>query len=151
MHNGIDLPGALGTPVLAAATGVVRFAGWRGGFGILVELRHDDGALSRYGHLSEILVHPGDRVAQGGCIARMGSTGRSTGSHLHFEFWLAGRPVNPLPYLSDIWKPEKPNMLARGKTTFVGTAPFKSSFARDWSQHPGDDPTVLPGGERAKP
>lgn len=99
MHRGVDLPGPLGTDVLAAAAGTVTFSGWSHGYGKLVELAHADGSRTRYGHLSAVLVREGDAVAQGQPIARMGSTGRSTGSHLHFEYWAQGRPVDPLRYL----------------------------------------------------
>lgn len=98
VHQGLDLPGRAGAPVLAAASGVVRFAGRRGGYGNLVELAHPDGSATRYAHLSAIDVQPGDRVEQGEVIARIGSTGRSTGNHLHFEYRLAGAAVDPTPY-----------------------------------------------------
>lgn len=99
MHAGVDMAGRRGEPVHAAAAGTVALAARAGGYGNCVELDHGSGLATRYGHLSAILVHPGDRVAQGDVIARMGSTGRSTGTHLHFEVRVDGRAVDPRPYL----------------------------------------------------
>ena len=101
MHKGIDIANNVGTPVLAARSGQVLSAGWNeGGYGYLVEIQHEDGSLSRYAHNSQILVRPGDAVSQGSVISMMGSTGRSTGPHLHFEILPAGRgAVNPLQFL----------------------------------------------------
>lgn len=99
MHYGIDIPGRAGTPVYAAEGGVVRFAGRAGGYGNLIEIAHPGGTRTRYGHLAAILVSAGTEVARGEAIARMGSTGRSTGSHLHFELRTNGRAVDPLPHL----------------------------------------------------
>lgn len=98
MHSGIDIPGPLGTPIQASAGGTVRFAGSAGGYGRMVEIAHGDGLSTRYAHLSQILVRPGATVTRGETIALMGSTGRSTGSHLHFEVRNNGRPANPLGY-----------------------------------------------------
>lgn len=99
MHEGIDIPGPLGSPVRAAEAGTIRFAGTAGGYGNMVEIAHPDGLATRYGHLSRMLVRPGEQVAQGEVIALMGSTGRSTGSHLHYEVRVDGRAVNPIPFL----------------------------------------------------
>ena len=101
MHKGIDIANNVGTPILASRGGQVLSAGWNeGGYGYLVEIRHDDGSMSRYAHNSQILVRPGDQVSQGSVISLMGSTGRSTGPHLHFEILPAGRgAVNPLQFL----------------------------------------------------
>ena len=99
MHAGLDLRGAYGTPIHATADGVVSRAGWANGYGNLVELDHGRGIQTRYGHLSAILVQPGQRVKRGDQIARMGSTGRSTGNHLHYEVRLDGSAVNPMPFL----------------------------------------------------
>jgi len=101
MHRGIDIANNVGTPVLASRGGQVISAGWNdGGYGYLVEIRHDDGSLSRYAHNSQILVRSGDLVSQGSVISLMGSTGRSTGPHLHFEILPASRgAVNPLQFL----------------------------------------------------
>ena len=100
MHPGIDLAGPSGTPIYATADGTVLRAGWNsGGYGNLVEINHGRGIATRYGHLSQILVRAGDRITRGQLIARMGSTGRSTGSHLHYEVRIDGRPVNPIPFM----------------------------------------------------
>ena len=101
MHRGIDIANNIGTPIVAAKSGQVLSAGWHGGgYGYLVEIRHADGTLTRYGHNSRILVRSGQFVPQGKVISLMGSTGRSTGPHLHFEIIPAGRgAVNPLGML----------------------------------------------------
>ncbi len=98
VHRGIDLAAHVGTPVLAAATGVVRVAARRGSYGLLVELEHPDRSTTRYAHLSRILVRPDQEVRQGQPIGEIGSTGRATGSHLHFEYRVAGTAIDPLPY-----------------------------------------------------
>jgi murein DD-endopeptidase MepM/ murein hydrolase activator NlpD len=101
MHKGIDIANNVGTPILAAKDGEVIFAGWHdGGYGYLVTLRHDDGSVSLYAHNSRLLVQQGQEVEQGQTISQMGSTGRSTGPHLHFEIHPPGRgAVNPLQFL----------------------------------------------------
>ncbi|MEO5613008.1 MAG: M23 family metallopeptidase [Sphingomicrobium sp.] len=100
MHPGIDLSGPAGTPIYATADGTVLRAGWNsGGYGNLIELDHGRGIATRYGHLSAILIHEGDHIARGQLIGRMGSTGRSTGNHLHYEVRIDGRPVNPVPFM----------------------------------------------------
>jgi lysostaphin len=101
MHRGIDIANATGTPIYAAADGVVEKSGWnRGGYGILVDIRHDDGSLSRYAHNSRTLVRAGERVTQGQQIAHMGSTGFSTGPHTHFEIHPPGKGAkDPIAFL----------------------------------------------------
>jgi murein DD-endopeptidase MepM/ murein hydrolase activator NlpD len=100
MHAGIDLAGPSGTPIYATADGTVSEAGWNnGGYGRLIKIDHGRGIETRYGHLSAILVSPGQRITRGQQIARMGSTGRSTGSHLHYEVRIDGRAVNPIPFM----------------------------------------------------
>jgi murein DD-endopeptidase MepM/ murein hydrolase activator NlpD len=99
MHAGVDMAGSQGEPIYASANGTVLQAGRSGGYGNLVELSHGKGIDTRYGHLSAILVKPGEKVRQGQLIGRMGSTGRSTGTHLHFEVRVDGRSVNPRPFL----------------------------------------------------
>jgi len=99
MHAGVDMPGPVGTPVYATADGIVDRAGRAGGYGNLVEIDHGKGIQTRYGHLSKILVEPNERVKRGEEIGLMGSTGRSTGSHLHYEVRIDGRAVNPIPFL----------------------------------------------------
>lgn len=100
MHKGIDIAGPVGTPIIAAADGTVTAAGWSSGYGKLVELRHTDGTITRYGHNSQLSVSVGQVVRQGQQVAEMGSTGHSTGSHLHFEIHPSGgSAVNPIAYL----------------------------------------------------
>ena len=100
MHAGVDISGPVGTPIYATADGVVSHAERKGGYGNLVELDHGKGIATRYGHLSRILVESGTRVQRGQLIALMGSTGRSTGSHLHYEVRIDGHAVNPAPFLT---------------------------------------------------
>ena len=101
MHQGIDIAGPVGTPVVAAAAGTVIFAGWNsGGYGNLVKIWHDNGSITYYAHNSRILVRENQQVEQGQLIAEMGSTGFSTGPHVHFEIRKRGQgPVNPLAFL----------------------------------------------------
>ena len=99
MHMGQDFSGRRGQPIRAAAPGRVVRAGWWSGYGKAVVIDHGRGLATRYGHLSAFDVRPGDRVARGELIGRMGSTGRSTGNHLHFEVRIDGRAVNPRPFL----------------------------------------------------
>jgi YD repeat-containing protein len=101
MHKGIDIAGPIGTPINAAADGTVIASGWNsGGYGNLVEIRHNDGTTTRYGHNSRLSVAVGQTVRQGQQLAEMGSTGHSTGSHLHFEIRPSGgAAVNPISHL----------------------------------------------------
>lgn len=101
MHRGIDIGAPVGTPVFAAASGTVQFSGWNsGGYGNMVEVRHPDGSMTRYAHHSRNLVRSGQQVEQGQQIAEVGSTGYSTGPHLHFEVHLPTQgTVNPMAYL----------------------------------------------------
>lgn len=101
MHKGIDIAGPIGTPVVAAANGEVISAGWNsGGYGNLVKLKHTDGSVTLYAHNSEILVKEGSQVPQGKPISKMGSTGNSTGPHLHFEVHPnGGKAENPIAFL----------------------------------------------------
>jgi murein DD-endopeptidase MepM/ murein hydrolase activator NlpD len=100
MHKGIDIAGPVGTPINAAADGIVLVAGWKSGYGNLVEIRHGDGTITRYGHNSRLSVGVGQVVRQGQQVAQMGSTGHSTGSHLHFEIRPSGgSAVNPIALL----------------------------------------------------
>lgn len=101
MHAGIDIPSAYGTPVYASADGLVDRAGTAGGYGNLVEIDHGDGLATRYGHLSRILVAANMPVVRGQLIGLIGSTGRSTGNHLHYEVRIDGRPTDPLAFLND--------------------------------------------------
>jgi murein DD-endopeptidase MepM/ murein hydrolase activator NlpD len=99
-HPGVDIAGKKGEPVVAVAAGIVTYAGKHGGYGNLVQINHGNGFVTRYGHNSKVLVAVGDTVSKGQEIALMGSTGRSTGPHVHFEVWRSGRVVNPIKYLS---------------------------------------------------
>jgi murein DD-endopeptidase MepM/ murein hydrolase activator NlpD len=100
MHAGIDLAGPHGTPIYATADGTVERAEWNsGGYGNLVEITHGRGIQTRYGHLTRYIVNAGQKVKRGQLIAYMGSTGRSTGSHLHYEVRIDGKAVNPVPFL----------------------------------------------------
>jgi murein DD-endopeptidase MepM/ murein hydrolase activator NlpD len=100
MHTGLDFRGAIGEPIHATAAGTVTNAGWSGGYGKMVEIDHGNGLATRYGHLSEIDVGVGDRVRIGQVIGRLGSTGRSTGPHLHYETRVDGEAVDPEKFLN---------------------------------------------------
>ena len=99
MHGAYDIANLVGTPIVATADGTVTFSGWSGGYGNTVVVEHGYGWSTVYAHCSKLLVGLGDRVKRGEVIALMGSTGRSTGPHLHYEVRVNGRPVNPRPYL----------------------------------------------------
>lgn len=99
MHNGIDIASSSGSPIYAAYEGNITFAGWQDGYGKIVIIEHGEGLETRYAHCSELLVKKGDIVKENNLIARVGSTGRSTGPHLHFEVRKNGTPVNPIEYL----------------------------------------------------
>ena len=98
-HTGVDFPGPLRTPIKATAGGVVVAAHWHAGYGRMIEIDHGNQVITRYAHLKAFKVKVGDLVKPGQEIGLMGSTGRSTGSHLHFEVWVAGRVRNPKTYL----------------------------------------------------
>jgi murein DD-endopeptidase MepM/ murein hydrolase activator NlpD len=99
MHAGLDFKGPVGTPILAAANGKVTFAGWQGGYGNTIEITHANGLVTRYAHMTGFTVSLGQDVKRGVQIGRMGSTGRSTGSHLHFEVRVNGGAINPMKFL----------------------------------------------------
>jgi murein DD-endopeptidase MepM/ murein hydrolase activator NlpD len=101
-HRGLDLAADYGTPVHAAADGVVRSAGWDGGFGIKVDVDHQNGYHTWYAHLSRVAVGPGTRVRKGETIAYVGATGDATGPHLHYQVMLAGQAIDPAPYLNGV-------------------------------------------------
>jgi murein DD-endopeptidase MepM/ murein hydrolase activator NlpD len=94
-HTGIDIANSKGTPIKASGDGIVTNAGWESGYGYLVKINHQNGYESLYGHNSKILVRVGQEVERGQVIAYMGSTGRSTGNHSHFEVRLNGKAINP--------------------------------------------------------
>jgi len=100
-HQGVDIAAAPGQPVHASADGIVMMASEQGGLGRAVFLAHGYGLTTRYAHLSAVSVHPGQKVRRGDVIGRVGSTGRSTGYHLHYEVRIDGEPVNPLAYILD--------------------------------------------------
>jgi hypothetical protein len=100
-HKGIDFKAGVGDPVLSVADGVVAFAGVKGGYGKVVDVDHGNGYVTRYAHNSRLAVKEGDLVRVGQEVARAGSTGRSTGAHVHFEVWENGRVVNPRKFLGE--------------------------------------------------
>ena len=101
-HHGLDIANRIGTPIVAPTAGVVLDAGPASGFGLWVRIRHDDGAITVYGHIDSYAVRDGQRVEAGEVIATVGNRGRSTGPHLHFEAWEpGGRKVNPLTWLRE--------------------------------------------------
>ncbi|HBB68076.1 MAG: hypothetical protein A2X28_05650 [Elusimicrobia bacterium GWA2_56_46] len=97
-HTGIDIANDPGTPVYATADGVVRYAGWANGYGLSMVLDHGFAYSTLYGHFSELMVKEGAQIKRGQLLGRMGSTGTSTGPHLHYEVWLDGMPKNPMKY-----------------------------------------------------
>ncbi|GAA5218919.1 M23 family metallopeptidase [Corallincola platygyrae] len=99
MHKGIDFAGKEGGDVVATGAGIVTWASRRSGYGELVEINHGSGVTTRYGHNQELLVEVGDVVTKGQVIARMGSTGRSTGPHVHYEVLKQGRQIDPIKYV----------------------------------------------------
>ncbi|MDR2300652.1 MAG: M23 family metallopeptidase [Deltaproteobacteria bacterium] len=100
MHQGLDLAGPIGTPIYAPAGGEVLTADWSGnGYGLMITIDHGFGLVTRYAHLSEVLVKAGDTVKRGDRIAKVGNTGRSTGPHLHFETILGGVPIDPMAFI----------------------------------------------------
>jgi murein DD-endopeptidase MepM/ murein hydrolase activator NlpD len=102
----MDIDGERGDQVVAPAGGVVTEAGWKGGYGNMIEVDHGNGLKTRYGHLSKIEVEVGEALSRGQVIAYVGSTGRSTGPHLHYELRLNDRPINPRRFLP----PESPEL-----------------------------------------
>lgn len=120
LHQGTDFGAGMGAPIMAAAAGKVTFAGWHGGHGNYVQLLHHPGLMTAYGHMSRFAVKPGATVAQGQVIGYVGSTGLSTGPHLHYEVWVNQRPVDPT------------NIKFTGGTTLTGAefARFSAELAR---------------------
>jgi len=99
-HPGMDIANDMGTPIVATADGVVEYAGWNsGGYGNMVDINHGNGIMTRYGHASQVVVSTGQQVKRGQLIAYMGSTGFSTGPHVHYEVHVSGQRVNPISYL----------------------------------------------------
>ena len=114
-HKGIDIPGPVGTPIYATADGMIGRAQWVSGYGKYVEIEHGNAVQTRYGHLSAMNVVPGQRIRKGDVLGYMGSTGRSTGSHLHYEVRIAGEAINPTSFLSPI--APNSNVLLAANTT----------------------------------
>lgn len=99
MHTGIDIPAPSGTPAVAIDNGTVIFSGTKGTYGNTVMIQHDDGKVTLYAHNSELMVSTGQRVEKGQVVTKIGTTGRSTGPHLHFEVRINGKHTNPMPYI----------------------------------------------------
>ena len=98
-HGGLDIDGERGDSVAAPANGIVTKSGWQGGYGNMIEIDHGNGLTTRYGHLSKIDVQVGDNINRGQIIGLVGSTGRSTGPHLHYELRVNDKPINPRRFL----------------------------------------------------
>ena len=123
MHAGVDIPGPVGTPIYATADGIISHAGRAGGYGNMIEVNHGKGIATRYGHLSRIIVADNTRVVRGQLIGLMGSTGRSTGPHLHYEVRIDGHAVNPVPFLTTA------DYLLAAKDHSVGAIPVSTGPA----------------------
>ena len=100
-HSGMDVAAAYNAPIVASADGVVTFAGYRFGYGIMVEVTHGGGMITRYAHLNRAIVHNNQSVRAGELLGLMGSTGRATGPHLHFELLVGGHKIDPYPFIKD--------------------------------------------------
>ncbi len=124
-HKGIDIPGPVGTPIFATADGIIGRAQWVSGYGKYIEVEHGNAIQTRYGHMSAMNVVSGQRVKQGDVIGFMGSTGRSTGSHLHYEVRIAGEPVNPTSFLAPITQPA--NVTNQSNTLIAAKAPANTA------------------------
>ena len=107
-HKGVDLAGPIGTPVHATADGMVGRADWFSGYGLYVQLEHGGNLETRYGHMSRLNVAAGQFVHKGDVIGYIGTTGRSTGPHLHYEVRIDGTAVNPIPYMQGVGSAERP-------------------------------------------
>ncbi|ABD27592.1 peptidase M23B [Novosphingobium aromaticivorans DSM 12444] len=114
-HKGIDLAAPTGTPIRASADGIVEKAEWFGGYGLFVQLDHGGAMETRYGHMSRVAVAEGQQVRKGDVIGYVGSTGRSTGPHLHYEVRVSGEAVNPVPYMQGSTKLYASNNSAEGR------------------------------------
>ena len=138
-HRGIDVPAMRGAPVMAAADGVVQWAGPSGGYGLMVEIDHADGGRTRYAHLSRLNVKTGDKVTAASVIGHVGSTGRSTGPHLHFEYWLGGRAVDPMAFFGSA--PAVPMRLKKDRSD-VAVHVSGYALSKRASRHDCDDCAV---------
>jgi len=112
IHEGVDIAARMGGPIYALGDGVVNFAGEKSGYGLMVEITHESGLVTRYSHCSSTIAKAGERVTRGQEVAKVGTTGRSTGPHLHLEVIRNGRPVNPVAYLDS-----SSNQFAKKATT----------------------------------
>ncbi len=117
MHSGLDFKGPYGAPIHAAAKGTVSYVGWKSGYGKTVEIEHGNGLMTRYAHMSKFNAAAGQEVAAGDIIGGIGSTGRSTGPHLHFEVRINDRAVNPRPFLE-----KAPHVLKEARTDSARSA-----------------------------
>ncbi len=118
MHSGLDFRGPSGAPIYAAANGTVSFVGSKSGYGKTVEIRHANGLMTRYAHMSRFDARPGQKITAGDIIGGIGSTGRSTGPHLHFEVRIDGRAVDPRPFLE-----KAPHVLKEARSARIATQP----------------------------
>ena len=125
LHEGVDFNAPSGTPIVAAGAGIVVYSGWYPGYGRRVDIDHGAGVVTRYAHASRLLVKVGDIVTQGQKIAAVGSSGRSTGSHLHFEVRVNDEPLDPLQYLRDIAVAGSPDGPLAGVARLYGAAPTR--------------------------
>lgn len=116
MHSGLDFKGPIGAPIYSAAAGTVSHVGWKSGYGKTVEVTHGNGLMTRYAHMSRFAATVGQKVDAGDIIGAIGSTGRSTGPHLHFEVRINDRAVNPRPFLE-----KAPNVLKKARSTDAST------------------------------
>nr|WP_246388245.1 M23 family metallopeptidase [Novosphingobium fluoreni] len=110
-HKGVDLSAPVGTPIYATADGVVGKASWFGGYGLYVQLEHGNDLETRYGHMSRLAVAEGQHIHKGDVLGYVGTTGRSTGPHLHYEVRVNGVAVNPIPYMQQ----DRVSLAASGK------------------------------------
>jgi hypothetical protein len=125
LHEGVDFNASTGTPIVAAGAGIVVFAGWYPGYGRRVDIDHGERLVTRYAHASKLMVKVGDIVTQGQKIAAVGSSGRSTGPHLHFEVRVNDEPVDPLRYLRDIATVGSPDGPLAGIARQYGVTPMR--------------------------
>ena len=138
MHSGLDFKAGYGAPIFAATNGVVAYAGRKGGYGNFVQINHGGGIATGYAHMSRIAASPGQRVRQGQIIGYVGSTGLSTGPHLHYELYRDGRPVNPLSI----------TFTQRAQLSGGDLSRFKGELARLKAVKPGAALAPLPAASR---
>ncbi|OGR84230.1 MAG: hypothetical protein A2901_06750 [Elusimicrobia bacterium RIFCSPLOWO2_01_FULL_54_10] len=122
-HNGLDISNSPGTPITATADGRVRFAGPKGSYGEFVMMDHGNGYVTCFAHNAKLLVQEGEIVKRGQVIALMGSTGRSTGTHLHYEVWHCGRPVDPEKLMGEKFEPRLANAHGQKSLKFYEIQP----------------------------